>query len=1038
MQKTRKLIALLLAVMMVLSMCTVGMMSVSALPEGAIVNDAEGNDASSIDGELYGLMGDSDSNGKVNVKDATQIQKAAAKILTLDETAEALADVDQNGKVNVKDATAIQKWAAKIKVDMPINCLVYYPKVETTPAATTAPAPTVVIPTTTTADETEPATTKATIPVIVIPTTVATEPTEAPATTVEPTEAPATTVEPTEAPATTVKPTEAPVTTVKPTEAPVTTAKPTEAPVTTVKPTQATTVATVPTTTVPATQGTTADDGMITVYFAKPANWADACIYGFYGVEGEVADVEWPAGYPGLPMTFVETDENGVDIYTYDAPETINYIKFTDGTNTSPNRRTTNVPSSEIFDGACYTAGAETTKPNQFNYITYNYTPDQQTTTSAQVATTTGEDNTTSADDGMITVYFTNAEKWPVVKIHAWTDNGDVTKYPGVEMNKVKTNSNGQDVYSYDVPANVTGVMFTGYTTDDHSDYSLKTVSIKGADFKGDGYGYYCKSQQSDKRWLVQFYKWEGTTVNTTASTAVATTVADNTTKADDTTSADGGKITVYFTNAEKWPVVKIHAWTADGDVTEYPGVEMNKVKTNSNGQDVYSYDVPANVTGVMFTGYTTDDHSDYSLKTVSIKGADFKGDGYGYYCKTQQSDKRWLVESYKWEGTTVTTTASTAATTVADDTTKADDTTVATQPTTTDATDPTESKPVLVEADVVLTANFNNWIGQKFYKTTDDNIVTLTLDLEAGTYKFKLVRDGAYFGNSHGGESASFTDECENWGFRVKEKNDPDTTAQNCVFIATGGTYTFTVNLAEYTNDPAILRLTVVKSGATESTTATETESTAAETESTAAETEATAPDGEKDVITFKDGTSGSWIKGDDANIYVYDYATKTLYLATKVNDTTWTAEVPKGLTTIHFYRVDPDITCDPDAGKNVGYWNAWTTNVPERDPATQHTYTADGSTSGKWNGDNSVKFYVMGSFNGWSAGTAMTAHADGSYTQEIQLAAGTHQYKIATSDWSTEYPSGYDNNATVTVSTAGIYVFKLTAGGQISATPK
>ena len=72
MQKTRKLIAMLLAVLTVLSMCTIGMMSVSALPEGAIVNDAEGNDASSIDGELYGLMGDSDSNGKVNVKDATQ------------------------------------------------------------------------------------------------------------------------------------------------------------------------------------------------------------------------------------------------------------------------------------------------------------------------------------------------------------------------------------------------------------------------------------------------------------------------------------------------------------------------------------------------------------------------------------------------------------------------------------------------------------------------------------------------------------------------------------------------------------------------------------------------------------------------------------------------------------------------------------------------------------------------------------------------------------------------------------------------------
>ena len=109
MQKTRKLISMLLAVMMVLSMCTVGMVSASALPENAVISDVEGNDATSIDGELYGLMGDTDANGTINVKDATQIQKFAAKLVELDETSEALADVDLDGKVNVKDATAIQK-----------------------------------------------------------------------------------------------------------------------------------------------------------------------------------------------------------------------------------------------------------------------------------------------------------------------------------------------------------------------------------------------------------------------------------------------------------------------------------------------------------------------------------------------------------------------------------------------------------------------------------------------------------------------------------------------------------------------------------------------------------------------------------------------------------------------------------------------------------------------------------------------------------------------------------------------------------------
>ena len=797
MQKTRKLIAMLLAVMMVLSMCTIGMMSVSALPEGAIVNDAEGNDASSIDGELYGLMGDSDSNGKVNVKDATQIQKAAAKILTLDETAEALADVDQNGKVNVKDATAIQKWAAKIKVDMPINCLVYYPKVETTPAATTtAPAPTVVIPTTATADQTEPATTKVTIPVIVLPTTVATEPTEAPATTVKPTEAPATTVEPTEAPATTVKPTEAPVTTVKPTEAPVTTVKPTEAPVTTVKPTQATTVATVPTTTVPATQGTTADDGMITVYFAKPANWADAFIYGFYGVEGETADVEWPAGYPGLAMTFVETDENGVDIYTYDAPETINYIKFTDGTGSSPNCRTTNVPSSAIFEGACYTAGTETSKPNQFNYTTYSYTPDQQTTTSTQVATTTGEDNTTVADDGMITVYFTNNKNWTNVYVHYWCTTSEGSEFPGVKMNYYRTNSQNQDIYSYDIPADAEGVNFVGVDNDGNKEAQTVSIKYEKGNFKGDGYGYYCTTEESAGKWEVDSYEVEApkeTTASTAAATTVADTTAKTTTEATDPTESEattpaGDTITVYFTNSKGWEVVNIHCWNADGAITTWPGTAMTYYRTNSQGQDIYKYEVPAEAESIGFNGFTSTDSSDKSKQTVTITGDALK-DGYGYYVTSPSSDGRWNVDSWNEAGVE-TTTATTEATTV---------TTAAT----TAATDPTETtteatKPQLTESNYYLRGSLADWDPGKVMYLNADGSASVTLELAAGTYEFKIYDSeaGKWYGNTGKIENTA-----EGWTF---------TDTGNCTLLASGGTYTFKC----YTNSAGKFKVDVTAEG--------------------------------------------------------------------------------------------------------------------------------------------------------------------------------------------------------------------------------
>ena len=66
-------------------------------------------------------LGDANGDGKVNVKDATQIQKAAASLVNLDEEQAQAADVNGDGKVNVKDATAIQKFVAGIPVDFPIG-----------------------------------------------------------------------------------------------------------------------------------------------------------------------------------------------------------------------------------------------------------------------------------------------------------------------------------------------------------------------------------------------------------------------------------------------------------------------------------------------------------------------------------------------------------------------------------------------------------------------------------------------------------------------------------------------------------------------------------------------------------------------------------------------------------------------------------------------------------------------------------------------------------------------------------------------------
>ena len=71
-----------------------------------------------------GILGDVNGDGKVNIKDATMIQKFAAKIIDLTDDEKLRADVNADNKNNVKDATAIQKFVAKIETGYPIGKLI--------------------------------------------------------------------------------------------------------------------------------------------------------------------------------------------------------------------------------------------------------------------------------------------------------------------------------------------------------------------------------------------------------------------------------------------------------------------------------------------------------------------------------------------------------------------------------------------------------------------------------------------------------------------------------------------------------------------------------------------------------------------------------------------------------------------------------------------------------------------------------------------------------------------------------------------------
>ena len=95
------------------------------IPEELVVSDEPDVDKDSVEGIIIGYIGDTDANDKVNVRDATNVQKHMAKLISLSEKSLVLADADDNGKVNIKDATCIQKYIANISVKSKLKHLVY-------------------------------------------------------------------------------------------------------------------------------------------------------------------------------------------------------------------------------------------------------------------------------------------------------------------------------------------------------------------------------------------------------------------------------------------------------------------------------------------------------------------------------------------------------------------------------------------------------------------------------------------------------------------------------------------------------------------------------------------------------------------------------------------------------------------------------------------------------------------------------------------------------------------------------------------------
>ena len=241
----------------------------------------------------------------------------------------------------------------------------------------------------------------------------------------------------------------------------------------------------------------------IKVYFTNNKGWSGAYVYGFYGVVGEAATSEPLGVYPGTEMTYVGKNDMNQDVYSYDIPADIDYIKFCDGDSSGTNNRTDNIANAEFEDGTGFYLQDKGAK--YWPYATYTFAG---VTDTADVAAVGAE---------ATTVYAINSAKWSTICAHYW-GGGVETSWPGESMTKTGETVNGFDVYSLDLSSAPQNIIFnnnnSGSQTADLTFQAGKYFDIKAGTWYDSLTDVPAVSELSTDRYLVGSFNGWSTVAN--------------------------------------------------------------------------------------------------------------------------------------------------------------------------------------------------------------------------------------------------------------------------------------------------------------------------------------------------------------------------------------------------------------------------------------------------------------------------------------------------------------------------------------------
>lgn len=471
-------------------------------------------ETTTVPAPIYRLAGDVNEDSKVNVRDATAIQKHLANIITLSSIGVALADANGDGKLNIKDATEVQKFIAGLTINNVIG-----EEIEVKPDFTETTKPQKTETTTLNTDATEK----------VDVTTEASLPTTAPVITTQPAE-------------------------VLPTDAIEVTEVTETIEITTAEVTGNTEVTETSIHTDPSENEEGVANGAISFTLAEEFRVE------YYGSEktelylvksreemaNVIAKIQGSI-YSSLYTTPTISEKYNDEFFENNA--LIISLNCVGGSNCYQTIDSLNL------DGDTLTVFRTLYKPDivltDMNYryalleVSANAVKNVKNLEDNITYTTIGDDVTLPDKyEEEIAIYFTNTQNWSKIYIHFWGGEYE-TIWPGAEMDYVENNPYGQDVFKAYIPADTIGIVFSAGAN------MPQTVDIV-TDIL-DGCGFY-PTEAVGNKWSVKTYIYEDkneeeTTVVTKPDEVPITTTVPETTVPKDNGS-DG--IAIVFSVKEE------------------------------------------------------------------------------------------------------------------------------------------------------------------------------------------------------------------------------------------------------------------------------------------------------------------------------------------------------------------------------------------------------------------------------------------------------------------------------------------------------